>query len=98
MMLRLVLLLVALIHAGCVGYDTAGIKPTGTLPVGLLTSEQTHALKSAASLGEPSLVATAARMAWESPDDTVSLANYAGNLVPERHEEVASAVLQSVRR
>lgn len=90
--------LVALILTGCVGYDTMGVKPTGTLPVGPLTTEQTNALKSAFTLGEPSLVATAARMAWESPDDAVSLANYAGNLVPDRSEEVAASVMQSVRR
>lgn len=83
---------------GCVGYDTAGIRPTGTLPVGPLSKEQMHTLRSAASMGEPALVATAARMAWESPDDTVSLANYAGNLVEGRSEEVAASVLRSVRR
>jgi hypothetical protein len=43
-------------------------------------------------------VATASRMTWESPDDAVSLANYAGNLVPDRSEEVAAAVRRSAAR
>lgn len=87
-----------LVLAGCVGLDTAGVKPRGDLPVGDLTNEQVAALKSAAAAGEPSLIATAARMAWESPDDAVSLANYAANLIPERSAEIAEAVAHTVRR
>ncbi len=91
-------LLLVMILAGCVGLDTAGVKPRGDLPVGELTKEQIATLKSAAAAGEPSLIATAARMAWESPDDSISLANYAANLIPERSAEIAAAVTNAVQR
>lgn len=98
MKIRRGILALMLVLAGCVGLDTAGVKPRGNLPVGDLTKEQISTLKSAAAAGEPSLIATAGRMAWESPDDAISLANYAANLIPERSEEIAAAVTHSVQR
>lgn len=83
---------------GCVGYDTIGIRPTGDLPVSGLTKEQMAQLRSAASSGEPSLIATAARMAWETPEHAPALANYAANLIPERSEEIKAAVRHAVQR
>lgn len=74
------------------------MRQRGNYPVGKLTSEQREQLRSAAASGEPDLIATAARMAWDRPDDAVSLANYAANLVPERGEEIAAAVAHAVRR
>jgi len=97
---RIMLLAVVLAAGlpGCVGYDTIGIRPTGDLPVSGLTKEQMAQLRSAASWGEPSLISTAARMAWEHPHQATSLANYAANLVPERQEEIQSAVRHAVQR
>ena len=82
---------------GCVGYDTMGIRPTGDLPVSGLSRDQMGQLKSAADWGEPSLIATAARMAWESPEHAESLANYAANLMPEKSAEILAAVRHSSR-
>ena len=90
-------LAVVLLAAGCVGYDTMGIRATGDLPTGGLSNEQMSQLKSAADWGEPSLIATAARMAWESPEHAESLANYAANLMPEKSAEILSAVRHSSR-
>jgi hypothetical protein len=86
-----------LLAGGCVGYDTMGIRATGDLPVSGLSSEQMSQLKSAADWGEPSLIATAARMAWETPEHADSLANYAANLMPEKSAEIAAAVRCSSR-
>ena len=88
---------VAALAAGCVGYDTMGIRATGDLPVSGLSGEQMNQLKSAADWGEPSLIATAARMAWESPEHAESLANYAANLMPEKSVEILAAVRHSAR-
>lgn len=49
-------------------------------------------------MGEPSLIATAGRMAWESPENAPSLANYAANLFPEREQEIRAAVLRGLVR
>lgn len=87
----------AVLAGGCVGYDTMGIRATGDLPVSGLSGEQMNQLKSAADWGEPSLIATAARMAWESPEQADSLANYAANLMPEKSEEILAAVRHSTR-
>jgi hypothetical protein len=86
-----------LLAGGCVGYDTMGIRPTGDLPVGGLSNEQMSQLKSAADWGEPNLISTAARMAWESPEHANSLANYAANLMPEKSAEILAAVRHSSR-
>ena len=83
---------------GCVGYDTIGIHPTGDLPVSGLTKEQMNQLRSAADWGEPSLIATAARMAWETPEHAASVTNYAANLRPEREEEIRAAVRHALQR
>lgn len=95
MRLPIVLLVLICGLSGCVGYDTLGVRATGNLPVSGLSGEQMNQLKSAADWGEPSLIATAARMAWESPDQADSLANYAANLMPEKSDEIASAVRRS---
>lgn len=84
--------------SGCVGWDGIGMRQRGEYPVGNLTSEQREQLRSAAASGESDLIATAARMAWDKPDDAVSLGNYAANLIPERAEEIAAAVTNAVRR
>jgi len=84
--------------AGCVGMDTWGVHPEGNLPVEGLTDEQKQQLRSAASMGEPSLIATAGRMAWESPENAAALANYAANLFPERDQEIRAAVLRGMVR
>lgn len=78
--------------------DTWGVHARGDLPVEGLTGEQTQQLKSAAAMGEPSLIATAGRMAWESPPDAASLANYAANLIPDRAEEIRASVLRGLMR
>lgn len=83
---------------GCVGYDTLSIRPTGDLPVSGLSKEQMNQLKSAADWGEPSLIAAAARMAWETPEHAGALANYAANLMPDRSDEIQAAVRHAVRR
>lgn len=90
--------ILALFLSGCVGWDSLGVRQRGDFPVGKLTSEQREQLRSAAAEGEPDLISTAARMAWDSPEDAVSLANYAANLIPERAEEIAAAVTNAVRR
>ena len=87
-----------LLLAGCVGMDTWGVHAQGNLPAEGLSGEQIQQLKSAASLGEPSLIATAGRMAWESPENAPSLANYAANLFPERDQEIRAAVLRGMAR
>ena len=78
--------------------DTWGVKPEGNLPAEGLSAEQVQQLKSAASMGEPALIATAGRMAWESPENAPSLANYAANLFPDRDQEIRAAVLRGVAR
>lgn len=87
-----------LLLGGCVGMDTWGVHPQGNLPTEGLSGEQTQQLRSAASMGEPSLIATAGRMAWESPEQAASLANYAANLFPERDPEIRAAVLRGIAR
>jgi hypothetical protein len=87
-----------LLLGGCVGMDTWGVRPQGSLPAEGLSGEQTQQLRSAASMGEPSLIATAGRMAWESPEQAASLANYAANLFPERDQEIRAAVLRGMAR
>lgn len=82
--------------AGCVGLDTWNIRSKGDLPVEGLTQEQMHQLKSAAASGEPALIATAGRMAWENPELATSLANYAANLSPDRSEEIRASVINGV--
>lgn len=84
--------------AACVGMDTWGVHPQGNLPAPGLTREQVQQLKSAASMGEPSLIAAAGRMAWESPENAASLANYAANLLPDREQEIRAAVLRGIAR
>ena len=91
------LIAATVLAGGCVGYDTMGIRATGDRPVSGLSGEQMNQLKSAADWGEPSLIATAARMAWESPEQADSLANYAANLMPEKAEEILAAVRHSAR-
>jgi hypothetical protein len=86
-----------MLAGGCVGYDTMGIRPTGDLPVHGLSRDQTSQLRSAADWGEPSLIATTARMAWESPEHAESLAHYAANLMPEKSAEIHTAVRHAVR-
>ena len=90
--------LIALALCGCVGWDSIGVRPKGNLPVGNLGAEQRAQLRSAAAMGEPDLIATAARMAWDNPREAVSLANYAANLIPERSQEIAAAVTAAVAR
>lgn len=89
---------VGLLLSGCVGMDTWGVRSHGDLPVEGLTREQMQQLKSAAASGEPALVATAARMAWEDPGHAASLANYAANLAPDRTKEIAEAVANALGR
>ena len=89
---------VLLLIPGCVGWDAMGVRPRGDFPKGNLSNEQRQALRSAAASGEPDLIATAARMAWDKPDDAVWLANYAASLIPDRSQEIAAAVTTAVRR
>jgi hypothetical protein len=98
MKIRCVAPLLGLLLSGCVGMDTWGVRSQGSLPSGSLNGEQTQQLRSAAAMGEPSLIATAGRMAWENPEDAVSLANYAANLFPDREQEIRAAVLRGVTR
>ena len=93
-----VIVAVSLLLAGCVGMDTWGVRPQGNLPAEGLSPEQIQQLKSAASMGEPSLIATAGRMAWENPENAASLANYAANLFPDRDQEIRAAVLSGLAR
>jgi hypothetical protein len=78
--------------------DTWGVHSQGNLPAEGLNGEQTQQLRSAASMGEPALIATAGRMAWESPESAPSLANYAANLFPDREQEIRAAVLRGLTR
>lgn len=91
-------MLACLLLAGCVGMDTWGVRAKGDLPVEGLSHEQMQQLKSAAASGEPSLISTAGRMAWENPDQAVPLANYAANISPDRGEEIRASVLNAVAR
>lgn len=93
-----ILMILCMLLAGCVGLDTWNIRSKGDLPVEGLTSEQTHQLKSAAASGDPSLIATAGRMAWENPELAVSIANYAANLSPDRGEEIRASVVNGLAR
>ena len=95
---RRIVPLFGLLLAGCVGMDTWGVRSQGTHPAEGLSGEQTQQLRSAAAMGEPSLIATAGRMAWESPENSVQLANYAANLFPDREQEIRAAVLSGVAR
>jgi len=90
--------LVCLLLAGCVGMDSWGVQSQGSLPAEGLNAEQVQQLRSAAAMGEPSLIATAGRMAWENPENAASLANYAANLFPDREQEIRAAVLRGVAR
>jgi hypothetical protein len=83
---------VAAALAGCAGMDTWGVHSQGDLPVGDLSDEQVAQLKSAFSAGDPDLIATAARMAWDDPERAGWIANYASNLAPDRSAEIAAAV------
>jgi len=87
-----------LLLSGCVGMDTWGVRSQGNLPAEGLSDEQTQLLRSAASMGEPSLIASAGRMAWESPENAPSIANYAANLIPDREQEIRAAVLRGLMR
>jgi len=78
--------------------DTWGVRSQGNLPAEGLSDEQTQLLRSAASMGEPSLIASAGRMAWESPENAPSIANYAANLIPDREQEIRAAVLRGLMR
>ncbi len=89
-------LILCLLLAGCVGLDTWNVRSKGDLPVEGLTNEQIHQLKSAASAGDPSLIATAGRMAWENPEMAASIANYAANLSPDRSEEIRASVVNGL--
>jgi hypothetical protein len=91
-------LFVCFLLGGCVGMDTWSVHPQGNLPAEGLSTEQIQQLKSAASMGEPSLIATAGRMAWENPENAPSLANYAANLFPDRDQEIRAAVLRGMAR
>jgi len=93
-----ILPLVFLLFAGCVGMDSWGVRSQGSLPAEGLSTEQVQQLRSAAAMGEPSLIATAGRMAWENPESAASLANYAANLFPDREQEIRAAVLRGVAR
>jgi hypothetical protein len=83
---------------GCVGMDTWGVRSQGNLPVGDLSKEQVAQLKSAYSAGEPDLISTAARMAWDDPERAVWIANYASNLAPDRSAEIAASVASQLKR
>jgi len=83
---------------GCVGMDTWGVRSQGNLPVGDISEEQVAQLKSAYSAGEPDLIATAARMAWDDPERAVWIANYASNLAPDRSAEIAVSVANQLKR
>ncbi len=83
---------------GCVGSDSLFMKSPGDLPVGAITSEQRQQIRSAAASGDPDLIAATARMAWDDPQNAISLADYAANLRPERAEEIAAAVTLAVQR
>lgn len=97
-MRSVVAILLSLLLGGCVGMDTWGVRPQGDLPAEGLSGEQVQQLKSAAAMGEPSLIATAGRMAWENPESAPSLANYAANLFPDREQEIRAAVLRGLVR
>jgi len=78
--------------------DTWGVHSQGNLPVGNLSKEQVSQLKSAYSAGEPDLISTAARMAWDDPERALSIANYASNLAPDRSAEIAASVAGQMKR
>lgn len=88
----------ALVLPGCVGWDSVGVRPQRGFAETNLTGEQRQVLRSAAASGEPDLIATASRMAWEKPEDAMQLANYAASLIPDRAPEIAAAVTNAVRR
>ena len=42
------------------------------------------------------MISAAARMAWETPEQAVALANYASNLMPDRSADIQAAVRHAV--
>lgn len=82
----------ALLLAGCVGMDM-GDDPGGSQgTMGQLSKEQKWHLRSAAKAGEHELSATAARLAWDEPDDRRAIVDYASELLPGSEQAVESAV------
>jgi hypothetical protein len=70
------------------GSDPGGSRGTP----GALSKEQKWHLQSAAEAGEHELSATAARLAWDEPDDRRAIVNYAVGLLPESQQAVETAV------
>jgi hypothetical protein len=94
---NLALGLITLALAGCVGMDM-GSDPGGSRGTpGQLSKEQKWHLRSAAGAGEHELSATAARLAWDEPDDRRAIVDYAVELLPESEQAVTSAVYSTRR-
>jgi hypothetical protein len=70
----------ALLLAGCVSGDMREtLTPTG--PGSGLSSEQRWHLREAAKSGEPDLLATAARMSWDYPEQKAAIAGFTQRLM-----------------
>lgn len=90
--LHAVLLACALALTGCVGLDMGSDPGGSNEEPGRLSNEQKWHLRSAATAGEHELSATAARLAWEDPDDRRAIVEFAAQLRPEAEASVAAAV------
>lgn len=89
---RLAILICASALAGCVGMDMGSDAGGSRGTPGTLSKEQKWHLRSAAKAGEHELSATAARLAWDEPDDRRAIVNYAVELLPDSQQAVETAV------
>lgn len=80
--LGLAMPLLALLLAGCVTGDMRESISQGGAGSGLSAEQRTH-LRLAAKSGEPELLATASRMAWDYPEQKAAIAAYAQELMPQ---------------
>ncbi len=62
-----------------------------------LSLEQRWHLRTAAKTGEHELVATVGRMAWDNPQQSGALGNYASALLPDSAPQIQDAVARAVR-
>lgn len=74
--------LLALLLVGCVSGDMRETVTRDGVGSGLSAEQRSH-LRVAGRSGEPELLATAARMAWDYPEQKTAIAAYAQELMPQ---------------
>jgi hypothetical protein len=78
--LRTAVLVMSLILGGCVSGDMRETTTSSGDGMGLSAEQRWH-LREAAKSGEPDLLATAARMSWDSPEHKPAIAAYTQELM-----------------